>query len=463
MTTWSAHSRNGVFIAALLATAVLAGWAAAAGAQWEPYAAATAGVAGLALFAIGVAWPFGGLVAWLCVLPFFDALAVGPPGVPLTAGHAALAGLLAGWIVRMPATGSGIPRSAVPLLAALGGLPVAGLVSAAAAPDAMAALGASARLALMVGIAAAVAALARDDRRARTVLGTLVAVGAAMSGVALVQLLFPELEIGRAAVQGLSAFDEVVRPAAFFRDPNFLGGYLSACAAAAMAVTVRSRKLNGAAPWLAGGAACAIGVLVTSSRSALVGLGAGAVFVVATAPKRRRAVMAIALLAVVLAAAPLVPRGVWGRMAQLLRPAAATSLSTRYLMAISDVRMFAERAPAGIGLGAHDAVYPEYRLPGALPRITHPHQVPLSFVAETGVPGALALLGAAIAAALAAKRMARSGWRPLAAATTAGVVVLVVESLFQYYLFFEYLWIFLGLFASASGLEPQEQGGARAV
>ncbi len=188
MTDWSAHTRNGAFAAALLASSALAGWAAVAGAQWEPYAAATAGLAGLALFALGIAWPFGGLVAWLCVLPFFDALSVGPPGVPLTAAHAALAGLLAGWIVRMPAAGTGIPRSAAPLLAALAGLPAAGLVSAAAAPDAAAAFGASARLALMVAIAAVVAALASDVRRAKAILGALVAVGALWFSVFLGQL-----------------------------------------------------------------------------------------------------------------------------------------------------------------------------------------------------------------------------------------------------------------------------------
>lgn len=463
MTAWSTRTRSGAFAVAVLAASVLAGWAAVAGVQWDTYAALTAGLMGLALFAIGVAWPFGGLVAWLCVLPLFDAIAVGPPGVEFNAGHAALAGLLAGWGVRLWVSGPGIPRSARPLLAALAGLPLAGFVSAAAAPDALAAVGVSMRLALMVVIAAAVSALASDERRARSVLGTLVAVGAAMSGVALAQLLFPELGLGRAAVQGLSAFNEVVRPAAFFRDPNFLGGYLSAAAAAAAALSVRSLRLRDAAPWLAGGAACAIGVLVTSSRSALVGLGAGVVFLVATAPKKRRAAIAAALLALVVAAAPFVPRGVYGRMAQLLRPASAASLSTRYLMAASDLRMFVERAPAGIGLGAHDVVYPEYRLPGALPRITHPHQVPLSFIAETGIPGVIALLAAAVIALLAARRMARAGWPPVAAAAAAGVLVLVVESLFQYYLFFEYLWIFLGLFGAAGVRGRQEPGGASAV
>ncbi|MCL4079279.1 O-antigen ligase family protein [Coriobacteriia bacterium Es71-Z0120] len=445
-------SRIGITLV-VLASGYAAAAAATAGPQWSLGAAQTAGFPAVVLFAIGVVWPYAGLLVWLCLLPLFDAVVLGPAGLPLTPGHAALAGALTGWVVRSLGRGPELPKAAAPLLAALAALPVAGLLSAAGSPDPALTVATSARLVLMWGIAAMVASAASKPRRAGAVHAVLVVVGCAMAGVAFVQLLFPGLGIGRAAVQGLSLSNEIVRPAAFFRDPNFLGGYLSACAVAAAALAAHARRAREALPWLAGAGVCAAGVLVTASRSALVGLAIGALFVVATAPPKRRNVLAAALLVVVLAAAPFVPRSVYGRMAQLLQPASATSLSTRYLMALSDARMFVEHAPAGIGLGAHDTVYPAYRLPGALPRITHPHQVPVSFVAETGLVGLLALAACFAAAVAAGRRMARAGWQPYAAAASTATLVLVVESLFQYYLFFEYLWIWFGLFAAAASFK----------
>ncbi|GAV31616.1 MAG: O-antigen ligase family protein [Anaerosomatales bacterium] len=452
------QGRLGFFVLALLC-ACAASVAAVYGPQWSADAAATAGIAGVALFAIGIASPVAGLLAWLCVLPLFDAATIGPVGVALTAGHAALAGTLAGWAIRGLRRGVALPPGAAPLMTALGALPLAGLISAAGSPDPAATVAASVRLVLMWAIAMMVADVASAPHRARAIHAVLVGTGCVMTGVAVVQLLFPQAEIGRAAVQGLSAFREIVRPAAFFRDPNFLGGWLSACAVSAGVLATHARRLGEAAPWLACAVVCVGGVLVTASRSALVGLALGALFVVATAPRQRRTALATALVVVVLAALPVVPQSVYGRVAQLLQPQRATSLSTRYLMAISDVRMFIEHAPAGVGLGQHDAVYPEYRLPGALPRITHPHQVPLSFIAETGVAGLLALVASLGVAILLWRRMAHGGWDPLAAAAAGAALVLVAESLFQYYLYFEYLWIYLGLFAAAASYRKRASDG----
>jgi O-antigen ligase len=113
--------------------------------------------------------------------------------------------------------------------------------------------------------------------------------------------------------------------------------------------------------------------------------------------------------------------------------------------------MIADRPLTGVGLKAFDVAYPPYVLPGAEQSISHPHQVPLPFVAETGIAGAVALV-AAVIAGVAAMIAARRSGAAVGGAVTAGVLALGVGSLFQFFLYYEVAWLFAGLLAAAARL-----------
>jgi O-antigen ligase len=99
----------------------------------------------------------------------------------------------------------------------------------------------------------------------------------------------------------------------------------------------------------------------------------------------------------------------------------------------------------GTGLGAFDQAYPLYRRPGTLVKITKPHQLPLGLWAEMGLGGLLAELALAGAIAVTFVRRRPDGWTDLEALAAAGVAALLTQTLFQYYLYFEYPWLYLAL------------------
>jgi O-antigen ligase len=136
------------------------------------------------------------------------------------------------------------------------------------------------------------------------------------------------------------------------------------------------------------------------------------------------------------------------------------SVATRYYMNVSMGEMIADRPVAGAGLGAFDKAYPAYRRPGTSFDIVKPHQVPLAFVAETGIAGVLAeltLLGALLALYW---RRRPHGWGALESAVLVGTVTLLVGTLFEYYLYFEYVWLFFGLSVVVARLARTEKEDA---
>ncbi|HZL06164.1 MAG TPA: O-antigen ligase family protein, partial [Coriobacteriia bacterium] len=263
-------------------------------------------------------------------------------------------------------------------------------------------------------------------------------------------LQYVGVSIGTTATQGLVSGDLLVRPAAFFLDPNFLAGYLSVAALASLAFAIRVRRWPLSLPWLGAAGVCAAGMAITASRSGVVGFAAGALVVAATAPPRRRRVLLVAGLLIAIIAVPLLPGQIVERFTGLLTPQTEGSLATRSLMLESSVEMLGDHWLLGTGLGAFEVAYPPYRRPGALPRILHPHQLPLAIWVEMGLLGLLAGLAVVAGIVIAWRKAASRGYPAASAAAIGAVVALVVQSLFQYYLFFEYLWLFLGLLAASS-------------
>jgi O-antigen ligase len=279
----------------------------------------------------------------------------------------------------------------------------------------------------------------------RTALVAFTVAAVALALVGFVQWLAPGLGIGPVSPPVAPSG----RPAGFYLDPNFLGAHLVLAALAAL--------------WFAGGArrwwlwvVAATGLLgvvaLTYSRSAWVAAAVGIAATLVLGTRRVRIIALGTALAAALAGLVLLGPGlVVDRALSVFEIEGDTSNATRVLMARSSLAMIADRPLTGVGLKAFDVAYPPYVLPGAEQSISHPHQVPLPFVAETGIAGAVALV-AAVIAGVAAMIAARRSGAAVGGAVTAGVLALGVGSLFQFFLYYEVAWLFAGLLAAAARL-----------
>lgn len=432
----------------VLAAAAVGAYLSFSGVNWPSGYLLLPATITIVLAAVALMRPQAGLILLLFAIPLFDFATLGPAGVPFTAAHVLLASTIIGWLARVVRDGrEALPEPSV-LLGGMGLLVLAGLGSLTASLAPASTAFNTLRLLALFLISAVVAWRASAPGKAEELLRYLVWIAVALTGVEVLQYL--GLGIGRIATQGLESSALLVRPAAFFLDPNFLGGYLSAAALVCAAMLIRSRSWLDAALWGAPGAITAAGMLLTYSRSAWVGFAVGAVLVLATAPAERRKKLIIIAIVLAIAAVPFLPSTVTDRVATLFEPQSVNSLSTRYLMMVSSVEMLGEYWLQGTGLGGFEAAYPPYRQPGALTRILHPHQLFLALWVEMGLLGLLAELMIVAGIALAWRRIHKAGYPGISAGVLIASVALVVESFFQYYLFFEYLWLFLALLAAVS-------------
>jgi putative inorganic carbon (hco3(-)) transporter len=285
-----------------------------------------------------------------------------------------------------------------------------------------------------------------NEAQLRRLLVALAVTGVLLSAVGLAQYFVPGFDLGSIRdvlrAGGAVSFSRV---GAFFFDPNYFAGLLSALTPMCLAFLVHARSRRAAVAWGLAAAATGLTLILTFSRGGWVGGAVGLVVVVVTAPRRRRAWMAGALVAIALVAAVSAPATIVSRFTSISNVETDVSVATRYYMTASMQDMIAARPVFGTGLGAFDKAYPSFRRPGTSFDIVKPHQIPLAFIAETGVAGAIAeiiLVGGLIAIYW---RKRPEGWDVLEAAVLVGVVTLLVGTLFEYYLYFEYLWLFLGL------------------
>lgn len=367
--------------------------------------------------------------------------------------HVVLAGVVMAGTVTIWRRRRAIAFRLTPIEWALGALPLAALWSLPASLSPEATLAALGRLLMLWAAALVVSRSLRDAADVRTVLRVFVLAAVPIALLAVAQWAVPSLGIGIAGGQpGVATISG--RPAGFYFDPNFLGAHLTLAAMAALWLAGASARR-----WAWAGAALVLlaAVALTFSRSAWVATLVWVLVTMVLADRRTRVLVAtVVASAAVLGAVAIGPADVVDRALSVIETAPDESNAVRVLMGRSSLAMIADRPIAGTGLGAFDVAYPAYRLPGADPGITHPHQVPIALVAETGVGGAaalLALLGAGAAAA-------RSAWRDRTGpggAAIAGVLALGVGSLFQYFLYFEVGWLFVGLLAACAriGREPE--------
>ena len=260
-----------------------------------------------------------------------------------------------------------------------------------------------------------------------------------------------------------------LRGSAFFDDPNYLAAMLAAAVVVAAIKVVHARSLRQALPWLVAAGISALGVYVTYSRTGLLALAVGLVVVWALAPSGRKRWV---FLAGVLAAAGIVaanPEAVIGRFTALTDVDSDQSAATRYYMITSTLEIIRDHWAMGTGLGAFDMAYPAYRIAGSSFSVIRPHQLPLAMWAEMGIAG----LVAEVALTLAVLRMVWTSIRTQGPSVTphgivdllaeagdrltlgqkAGLAIIVsyaVGSLFQYFLYIEYLWFGVALLAGST-------------
>ena len=134
----------------------------------------------------------------------------------------------------------------------------------------------------------------------------------------------------------------------------------------------------------------------------------------------------------------------------------------------SSAKMLADHPLTGVGLEGFQAAYPPYRDPEALAEISHPHEVPVAFVAETGIAGLIAEVLLAVAIVVTILRRRRNGSTGYDAALLAAFLGLLFGTLFQFYLYFPVMWIVAGLFAAGTGplrlaAQPTDASDARSI
>jgi len=313
------------------------------------------------------------------------------------------------------------------------------------------------RLLLLWAIAVLVSrALASEHARHRALLW-FVAGSTVAALVGLAQ--WAGLGIGNVAVQG-NAFDGtlITRPAAFYLDPNFLGTHLVLGVVGGLALAFRRGT---AWWWLVAVVPMLAATAVTYSRSSWLALAVGLLACVVFGPRELRArLLAIVVAAGVIGAVIIGPASLVARIGSVFDLTGGSSSATRLLMAEATVEMIADRPVFGTGLEAFQEAYSSYRKPGALVEVSHPHQVPLALIAETGIPG-LAVQVLLLAAVLNAhRRRARAGTTDVDVALIAGLFAMIVTALLQYVLYFEPAWLFAGLLGSGVVLVKREAAEA---
>ena len=228
------------------------------------------------------------------------------------------------------------------------------------------------------------------------------------------------------------------RAAAGFTSPNFLGFFLVLVLAPTVALTLRARGLARLPLAAATGLALA-GLVLTLSRSAIIGAVVSVVVMLLLPSFRRAGAVVLALVAVAVAVDGRVIEGT--REVSIVRDRLATFQQERH----TNPRLQIYRAaPTIIGahpiLGIGEANFPTTSAEYGLRDIggdvfQHAHSLPLTVAIETGLVGLCVFVAFLVAVARAMLRALRSRWRDdraLALGLAAALTGFFVASLADY-------------------------------
>ncbi|PKQ20915.1 MAG: hypothetical protein CVT66_02510 [Actinobacteria bacterium HGW-Actinobacteria-6] len=399
-----------------------------------------------------------GLVAMIIALSLDTAGRLITSPVTVTVYHMTLLATLAIWALRLLSGDKRVrPRLSVVTLG-FAALVLAAVFSLPLSMNQGATITAIIRLSFLLLFYLAFETFITDRGVARTVMIALVGSAAFSSTLAFVQYRFPGLVLGVIHTQTSRLGAVLVRPGGFFSDPNYLGTFLSVAILAAMAEAMHAKRFRSMILWFAAAGVCSVGLVVTFSRTAWVGVAAGFIVLVLSSPKRRVPWLLGASAAAVAVVLIVSPASVVSRFESITNVSSDKSIATRYLMLGSTVDMIEDHWALGTGLGAFDVAYEPYRRAGSHTYIFKPHEVPLAMWAEMGIPGLIAEVLLVVGVFIEIRRRRHKGWNRYEAAGVAGLIALLVQSLFQYYLYFEYLWLFFALTVAATRFQasPEE-------
>jgi len=377
--------------------------------------------------------------------------------VPLTVFQVVLIIALVAWFVRIIADASEWFRPSA-LDAAGAMLILAAICSVPQSLDPGGTIYSIVRLVFLWALMALYVNGVKTEVSLRRVYGALLVTAVLMASLGIAQLYVPGFSLGNVHVQKSAAIGgNISRASGFFEDPNMFAGYLSAMFVVVAAMFIHAKGRREALVFGSIAAITGAALLATFSRTGWVGAFVGCVAVVLTAPHRRRtrivSVAVVAAIVVVLMA----PGAVIGRAKSIVDIERDGSNYTRYGMYISTIQMIQDDWVSGTGLTAYELAYPLYRQPGTILSVRKPHQLPLALWAEMGIAGLMAEIVFIVVLVLIFWRRRSSGWTLYEAAALGGLVTLLTETLFQYYLYFEYVWLFSALALVAARLARADE------
>jgi O-antigen ligase len=379
--------------------------------------------------------------------------------ITVTAFQLLLIAVLASWLFRVLKDRALPSIGAAELVAA--GVLVAGLWSFPYSLSGSATMVACGRIAFDAALAIACINLIDTSERLRRAGTVLAATILAVAVYALAQYAFPGVLPGVTMLQGTIDRTNLERVAALFLDPNTLGGLMSMAAASFLALAAHARRRTDILLWLVAAGIAAAAMVVTFSRGSWIAFVLVLPIVGLTAPSDRRRAILTGLVAVVVAGILLAPGVIVSRVQSAFDIEHDTSAATRYYMYISAVEIARDHPIFGTGLGASDVAYPAYQKPQALPGILKPHEIPVALVAETGLGGLAVLAALAWMLIRALRRHRGRSWTTAESAAAVGLAALLVGSLFENYLYFQYLWIIAALWVIAARMAAAGEGDSR--
>jgi putative inorganic carbon (hco3(-)) transporter len=264
-------------------------------------------------------------------------------------------------------------------------------------------------------------------------------------------------------------------------DPNYYAQIL--LSAVPLGIVLCMRATSALPRLLAAGAAgmCCVGIALTFSRGAAVGLGLVLVVMIAMRMVRPRHVLAVAAAMVVVVL--LVPgyadrvgslSGVKGATAETGTEDADQSAQSRTTEMLAAALAFADRPVLGVGPGGFPIVYQTYaqQIGTAIHATTEEgdqrgeeaqreaHNMFLSVAAELGLLGLIAFCGvlwSALRSLLRARPPGRKGATDLTTALLLSLVAYIGTGLFLTLAFERYFWLLLALAGVAAACAPSRE------
>lgn len=330
-----------------------------------------------------------------------------------------------------------------------------------------------------------VALLAESASVIRKAVWVLLACGALLGGLALVQVLSGDVSNeygGLARIKLAHVYGEAFEPriAGPLGDPNFFAQILVALVPLGLFTAWSERRLGTRILAFACAGLAAAAAVLTYSRGGALALGAvlALSFLSRRIDVRQTAAAAAATVLLLLLFVPAdfarrlttLEQVLPGAEAEVLHP--DSSFQKRRLLVGAAWRMFLDHPGLGVGVGNYTVHFDEYADEvGSAAReyedpeeMHYPHNLYLEIAAETGLIG-LAVFAAAVAAAFVALRRARGdfsaagdeGTGAVARGFETALVGYLVSALFLHGHFPRHLWLLLGFAAALASAAPRRE------